>query len=1073
MAASSRTDPAKSGRARSGRSPGGTLPGKASEAQRRGRVANQVLLIGTILGLAIIGTSLWLGTTTGSQQAVSWLSALGAGDSVVGLLVLIVIIVAIFSLVLGLKDRVIAKIGLRNVSRARTRTVVLLFGLLIGSTIISSSLVIGDTVNTLSVHFTYIADGTVDEAVWAPSQSLGGIGSSALSYAPFPASVFTSMNSSLSASPDVSGLAPMVLGTASGFDLTRQVAQPGLTLIGADAWTSATLGGFTSANGSAVNGPLAGQVLLNPTAASELSASVGDHLSISGAAASPTTYTVSAIVRADTRGGFQDGGFGDVFVNLAGAQTLMGIPGRVNYIGVTNVGGLTGGPSHTHTVWPQLNASLASAGGQRYGLTVHSVLQSDLLSAEANSASLTQLFLVLGLFSIGAGCVLIVGIFAMLAEERRGEMGVARAVGMRRGQLIRAYYFEGLAYSAGSALLGTLLGVVVGWGMIQAFANVFGGGPGSTAQAIVDSFSFTTRSLVLAYTAGFLLTLVTVTVTSAYVSRMNIVRAIRSQPELVERARSQRLLLASGVLLALLGALLYHVGAPSGTDMDIGYLGVSLLLLSVGLIAAFRLPLRWTFSLSAVGLLVFWSDLSLRNYIFPGRHTGTIFVFFQEGVFLILAAVILYVFNSDLIVRALTGLSRGGSRNLPVVRLAFSYPAHRKFRSAMTISIFAMVLFTITAIAAIGNGISSGVSTSIATQSGGYQFYGVSPNPITDMSATVEQNATLRADVSTLVPLYSGGVMVNARPGSPCGPNGACFGYGAAAAPTGPSVATWQDFYTTNHFNFTSTAPGYSASQVWQALQTDPNVAVVDGSFQSNFISDFQGNGHPGVRAGDSMNLTSLTTGATVTVQVLGVLSEQSVPIVLVNNQTMVQTLGYTTQNIFLFTAAPGVSSRSVIQDFQTHFFAEGLQVYDFASQLSNALQFTDAFINLLEVFVALGLIVGITSLGILALRAVVERRTQIGVIRAVGFRRSQVLEVFLTEYSFLALMGIGIGAVMGLVLAYNLNQAIGGFFSFAIPWANLAFVLATSYALTLVATGMPSFRASRIPPAEAIRYSE
>ncbi len=1069
--------------------PSTDLPGSsASEKLRRQRLSNQVLLTGVTLGLLLIGTSLWLGTSQGLSQASAGLTALGVGDPLVGLLVLLVIAVALFSLALGLKDRVIAKIGLRNVTRARTRTLVLLFGLLIGSAIISSSLVIGDTVDNLSVHFTYIADGAVDEAVYAPAPQ-GGIGGTSVSYSTFDMAIFSSMNTSAARIPNVQGLTPMLITTGSAYDRTQNVAQPGLTLIGVDAWASSNLGSFTSTTGASVSGPSPGKVLLNAAAATELSAHVGDKVSLSGAAQVPVNFTVLSLVKSDTRGGFQDSGMGDVFLSLSDAQALCGgvcsahATQPINYIAVTNTGGLVGGTAHTNQVWGPLNSSknasvLANqrAGGTPPGgLEVHSVLLSDLLTAEANAQSLTQLFLVLGLFSIGAGCVLIVGIFAMLAEERRGEMGVARAVGMRRGQLIRAYYFEGLAYSAGSALLGTFLGVLVGWGIIQLFASLFGSGGGVAASAIVDSFTFTPRSLALAYSAGFLLTLVTVSVTSAYVSRMNIVRAIRSQPELIHKERSRRALLGSGVLLLLLGAALYEVGHKSGTDIDVGFLGASLLILAVGLIAAYRVPLRWTFSASALGLLVFWGDLQLRNDLFPGTHSGTIFVFFQMGVFLILAAVILYVFNSDLIVQALTRLSRSGSRNLPVVRLAFSYPSQRRFRSAMTISIFAMVLFTITAIAAIGNGISSGVSNSIHTESGGYQFYGVSPTPITDLASQVQNNSTLRGEVSTLVSFYSGMGLINPLPSQSCSSSQACFGYGLAAAPT-PQDGTpaWQDFYSTNQFSFSATLPGWSPSQIWQALETNSSVAVVDGSFQTNALAAAiqGGSGHAGVRPGDRITIDGLF-GGTSTVEVVGVLSEQVLQAVLVNPALLTGTFHFTTQQLFLLTGAPGVDPRTVIQTFQTHFFADNLEVFDFAQILSTTLQFTNAFIDLLEVFVALGLIVGITSLGILALRAVVERRTQIGVIRAVGFRRSQVLAVFLTEYSFLALMGIGIGAVMGLVLAYNLNEAVGGFFAFSIPWTNLAFVLGTSYALTLVATGMPSFRASRIPPAEAIRYSE
>ncbi len=59
-----------------------------------------------------------------------------------------------------------------------------------------------------------------------------------------------------------------------------------------------------------------------------------------------------------------------------------------------------------------------------------------------------------GLFSIAAGILLIVLIFAMLAAERRAEMGMARAVGTQRRQLIQQFVAEGTGYALLAGLVG-------------------------------------------------------------------------------------------------------------------------------------------------------------------------------------------------------------------------------------------------------------------------------------------------------------------------------------------------------------------------------------------------------------------------------------------------------------------------------------------------------------------------------------------------------------------------------------------------------------------------------------------
>src|SRR5207237_211507 len=58
-------------------------------------------------------------------------------------------------------------------------------------------------------------------------------------------------------------------------------------------------------------------------------------------------------------------------------------------------------------------------------------------TAEQVGNFMATFFMILGLFSIGAGVLLIIMIFVMLAAERKSEMGMARAVGMKRGHVVQ------------------------------------------------------------------------------------------------------------------------------------------------------------------------------------------------------------------------------------------------------------------------------------------------------------------------------------------------------------------------------------------------------------------------------------------------------------------------------------------------------------------------------------------------------------------------------------------------------------------------------------------------------------
>jgi putative ABC transport system permease protein len=133
-------------------------------------------------------------------------------------------------------------------------------------------------------------------------------------------------------------------------------------------------------------------------------------------------------------------------------------------------------------------------------------------------------------------------------------------------------------------------------------------------------------------------------------------------------------------------------------------------------------------------------------------------------------------------------------------------------------------------------------------------------------------------------------------------------------------------------------------------------------------------------------------------------------------------------------------------------------------------------FNRLIQGVIGLGLLVGVTALGVISARAVVERRQQIGVMRAIGFRRRMVETAFLLESSFVALTSIVVGTILGLILAWNIiddqrRQPSWESLDLYVPWTNLLLIFVVVYTVAIVATLLPARRASRIRPAEALRY--
>jgi putative ABC transport system permease protein len=124
-----------------------------------------------------------------------------------------------------------------------------------------------------------------------------------------------------------------------------------------------------------------------------------------------------------------------------------------------------------------------------------------------------------------------------------------------------------------------------------------------------------------------------------------------------------------------------------------------------------------------------------------------------------------------------------------------------------------------------------------------------------------------------------------------------------------------------------------------------------------------------------------------------------------------------------------------------------------------------------------LGMIVGIAAVGVIAFRAVVERRQQIGMLRALGFQRNTVSQAFVIESAIIVILGVLAGAVFGLILAYTLMTSddftsgapdSGGFI---VPWGTMVVTLIGAVVAALLMAWLPARQASRVVPAEALRY--
>jgi putative ABC transport system permease protein len=172
----------------------------------------------------------------------------------------------------------------------------------------------------------------------------------------------------------------------------------------------------------------------------------------------------------------------------------------------------------------------------------------------------------------------------------------------------------------------------------------------------------------------------------------------------------------------------------------------------------------------------------------------------------------------------------------------------------------------------------------------------------------------------------------------------------------------------------------------------------------------------------------------------------------------------------------PGVDPVTAAKHLEAAFLANGMQADAISKLLHDAVSASLTFDRLIEAFMGLGLLVGVTALGVISARAVVERRQQIGVLRAIGFRKRMVQLAFLLESSFIAVTAILVGTGLGLAVAFNVvdeysRQPSMENLGLNVPWLTLGVIFILVYAVAMLTTLAPARRASRIFPAEALRY--
>jgi putative ABC transport system permease protein len=936
------------------------------------------------------------------------------------------------------------RLAIRNGLRRKGEALLVVLGTLLGTAIITSAFVVGDTLHATIRDEARTRLGPIDEIALVHDASLLGPALQRIVSRPLP---------------DTDGVLPVVtasVAVTSQPDPSRpRRSEPDAFVQELNFDAARAFGGRPDDTGLVDGGPTptGDEAVIGEDLADALGVRPGDTIEVF-AYGQTRPLTVRNIVPRLGLAGFHPGFASraqNVFVapGTLAAMAQNAPPGAVlpeGRILVSNVGGVFDSAGPSDEVLLQLQIQTAGVGPIEFT----DEKQQTLAFADRQGRNFSRLFGLIGSFTVVAGVLLLINIFVMLAEERKSELGTLRALGFTRRHLVRIFGFEGSAYSVVAAAIGALVGVGVGRIVVRVTEGIFAQG----RRGIVGlQFAVRPSSLVAGFAIGLAIALLTVWGTSVRISRLNVIRAIRDAPEPPPLPRSRRSLALAGAGVAL-GVIVFAV-AVLQTLPILALVGPALVAwCSVPLLSA-RLPRRLAISAPCLVLLTY---AVLAFALMPSVFDNSdIEVFFVQGLVLVLTGVILVVTNDDQFRWVSNRLSaRGGGL---ATRLGLANPLAKRFRTGLLLGMYALVVFVLVFMAVFAAVFQAQAPRLTAETSAGYDLRVDSSlgNPVTAAQLQEQEG------VDVAIPLVRSEAQFQTSPDATTSFAQRLTGYDESLLARGVPKLSARD------------ARFGDDEAVWRAVLTQPELVIVPASFMTTGGAPARNS----VRVGQALTLVDASTGRRHPLTIVG-LNGSLDPAengAMVASATLPILVDRTSASRFYVAVEPGASPDDVAQRLQGALVANGVKADTFAELVDDRLRAQTQFIALLEGFLSLGLLIGIAGLGVVMVRAVRERRREIGMLRAMGFAASVVRRAFMIEAAFIAVQGIVIGGVLGVVTGFSVlsnSSTFGGEeLPFTVPWFALFVLAAITLGASLLAVTAPANQASRIKPAVALRMTD
>jgi putative ABC transport system permease protein len=449
-------------------------------------------------------------------------------------------------------------------------------------------------------------------------------------------------------------------------------------------------------------------------------------------------------------------------------------------------------------------------------------------------------------------------------------------------------------------------------------------------------------------------------------------------------------------------------------------------------------------------------------------------MFFLSGVTMVIAGTFVLVYNADLM---LAGLALTGgllSSLVPSIKTAVAYPLANKFRTGMTIAMISLVMFSLVMFSTMNENFDRIFLSDDALAGYDVMVTENPGNPVDDLLGKLQDTGYPTDGIAGEDPVAVANQQIS---------NIKQLNVENPKSDNYPTYGMSQGFIENNKLTFQARATGFGTDEELRtALASNPDYVLVDSfAFQQDF-------GPPGPLKGLEptdrtfapipIEVADAATGQTREVQIIGVISTVASGLytgLYMPQDSFDAVFSKPVTTLHYVRLQPGTEANNTALGIERTLLAQGVQADSLRQIVSDYTAQSRAFTYLMQGFMGIGLFVGIAAVGVIAFRTVVERRQQIGMLRAIGYTRQAVALSFLMESSFTALLGIVSGITLGLLLAYQLVHTdefvAGGVSGFYVNWMQIVLIGGFAFVASLIMTIIPSRQASSIPIAEALRY--